>query len=294
MTMTAKTSRRKTPPVPHRLYVFSDSTGNLARHMMRAFQTQFPPQTLSIHVEPFVRTLPHLKKMLAQAKGENASVCHAMISDRFKNFIGGYCAQYEMPCCDLTGNVVQFLSEVTRLKPSRNVESLHEMDALYKRRIGALEFTISHDDGLGLPTLHEADVVIVGASRTSKTPTSIYLAQQGYSVGNVSLAMPLPPPAELLAMPAEKVVGIFIRPEQLVMVRSRRQAALGYSGSNYAELEHVEKEVTWTRRLFAGRGWYELDVTDQAIEETAARIVETAQLHAPDAAAAPRPYQELE
>jgi regulator of PEP synthase PpsR (kinase-PPPase family) len=262
--------------------VFSDSTGNLARHMMRAFQTQFPPGTLSMHVEPFVRTLPHLKKMLGRAKSENAAVCHAMISDRFKNFIASYCDQYELPCCDLTGSVVGFLSQVTGMKPSRNVESLHQMDALYKRRIGALEFTISHDDGLGLSTLHEADVVIVGASRTSKTPTSIYLAQQGYAVGNVSLAMPLPPPAELLAMPVEKVVGIFIRPEQLVMVRSRRQAALGFSGSNYADLEHVEKEVLWTRRLFASRGWSELDVTDQAIEETAARIVETAGLHALD------------
>jgi regulator of PEP synthase PpsR (kinase-PPPase family) len=152
--------------------------------------------------------------------------------------------------------------------------ALHRMDEGYRRRIGALEYTIAHDDGLGLSTLADADVVLAGVSRTGKTPTSIYLAQQGYRVANVALAIESPPPPELLALRGRKVVGLVISPEQLVMIRTRREANWGMDRTGYGESDHVARELAWARQLFARQGWPVLDVTDQAIEETAAKVVE--------------------
>ena len=269
--------RRLTPKqvaAPRPLYVLSDSTGNLARHMLSAFQTQFAPEALSIRVEPFVRTAGKLKEILARAKEENAAVCHAMVSEKFKKTISQFCAAGKIQCCDLTGGIMRFLSEVVGSKPRCDLQSLHRIDEAYRRRIGAIEYTISHDDGLGLGTLHEADAVLVGVSRTSKTPTSIYLAQQGYRIANVSLALGIKPPDELLALSPEKVIGLYINPEQLVMIRHRRQETFGVKGLNYGKSEQIEQEIAWTRRLFASRGWKTLDVTDQAIEETACRVLE--------------------
>lgn len=242
--------------------------------MLSAFQTQFPPEALNVRVEPFVRTLPRLKEILQRARQERAAVCHAMVSHKFKRFIQEYCRSANLKSCDLTGGIVRFLSRVARMEPRCDVQSLHRIDEAYRRRIGALEYTISHDDGLGLDTLHEADAVLVGVSRTSKTPTSIYLAQQGYRIANVSLALGIAPPDQLLALPPEKVVGLYINPEQLILIRHRRQATFGINNTNYGQTDTVEKEIAWTRRLFASRGWKTLDVTDQAIEETAARVLE--------------------
>jgi regulator of PEP synthase PpsR (kinase-PPPase family) len=150
----------------------------------------------------------------------------------------------------------------------------HRLDEGYQRRIDALEFALGHDDGLGLATLAEADIVLAGVSRTGKTPTSIYLAQQGYRVANVSLAVEVEPPPQLLALRAKKVVGLVISPQQLVMIRTRREADWHMARTSYGDPAHVAREIAWARQLYARQGWPVLDVTDQAIEETAARIVD--------------------
>ena len=139
-------------------------------------------------------------------------------------------------------------------------------------RIQAIDFTLEHDDGLGLDTLEDADVVLTGVSRTGKTPTAIYLAQQGYRVANVSLAMKLDPPAQLLALPPHKVIALVVEPGQLASIRSCRQTSWRMRLNSYSDHGHVTREVDWSKRLFARRGWRILDVTDRAIEETAARI----------------------
>jgi regulator of PEP synthase PpsR (kinase-PPPase family) len=137
-----------------------------------------------------------------------------------------------------------------------------------------MEFTLCHDDGLGLETLADADVVLAGVSRTSKTPTSILLAQQGYRAANVSLATGIAPPAELLALPRHKVIGLIMQPAQLALIRERRQTAWRMAATAYSGGESVADELAWCRKLFREQGWAVLDVTDQAVEETAARIAE--------------------
>jgi regulator of PEP synthase PpsR (kinase-PPPase family) len=154
------------------------------------------------------------------------------------------------------------------------------VDAAYTRRVKAVEFALEHDDGLGLDTLHEADVVLVGVSRTSKTPTCMYLAQQGYKAANVSLASGVEPPAQLMALPKGKVAALAIDPRQLAEIRSRRQTAWKMADTSYNLPGAVAAEVAWSRRLFARAGWAVFDVTDQAIEETAARVVDRLGLNA--------------
>ena len=258
---------------PSNVLVLSDSTGNLARHMLTAVLTQFPPGSISVRFECFIRTESQLKTLLSEAKAQKAIVCHAMVSGALKKQIKTICAASRLHCFDMTGGFVQFLEKATKLGTTSDVEALHSMDEAYRRRISAMEFTLNHDDGLGLDTLHQADVVLVGVSRTGKTPTSILLAQQGYQAANVSLAHGVQPPSQLFSLASGKVVGLMIDPDQLALIRARRQAAWGMAQTNYGRPEDVHQEIDWSRALFREHSWPVLDVTDQAVEETAAKVI---------------------
>jgi [pyruvate, water dikinase]-phosphate phosphotransferase / [pyruvate, water dikinase] kinase len=201
-------------------------------------------------------------------------ILHALVSKDAKRAVAAFCQAMELPCRDLTGDFVDFLSRESGLSASDDAKALHHVDEAYKKRIRAIEFTTQHDDGLGLNTLAEADIVLAGVSRTSKTPTSVYLAQQGYKVANISLAMGVEPPPQLLAMPPRKVVGLVIDPTQLLEIRSHRQHEWRMGDTRYADAGAVEQELQWSRRLFVRQGWAILDVTDQAIEETAAKVLQ--------------------
>lgn len=242
--------------------------------MMGAALTQFPPDATRMVLETFIRTPGRLKEVLGRAAAEDAAVCHAVVCPSDKQCITRFCKRRKLPCFDLTGGLSDFIGQISGTKRSANVDDLHRLDEAYKRRIGAIEFTLAHDDGLGRETLGGADIVLVGVSRTSKTPTSIYLAQQGYRVANVALAIEADPPAELLRLPKERVVGLLIDPQQLVLIRTHRERSWKLETGNYGEADHVAEELAWARRLFQRQGWKSLDVTDQAIEETAARILE--------------------
>jgi regulator of PEP synthase PpsR (kinase-PPPase family) len=256
------------------IHVLSDSTGNLPRHILTALLTQFPPHAMAVRFENFIRTEEQIDAVLERAAQHAGVVFHAIVSPELKQRVTDRCKTAAIPSYDLTGGIVDFLQKTTGVQPRCDTDALHQLDEAYRRRIGAMEFTLGHDDGLGLDTLHEADVVIVGVSRTSKTPTSILLAQQGYQTANISLAMGVEPPRKLLAMPRSKIVGLVIDPAQLAMIRARRQVAWGMTPTTYGDPANVASEVAWSRGLFQRQGWPILDVTDQAVEETAARVVE--------------------
>jgi regulator of PEP synthase PpsR (kinase-PPPase family) len=285
---TSRPARKKTSKVksdvasaPATVHVLSDSTGNLARHMLSALLTQFPHGSVSTRYYTLLRTGHRLAGALDKIRQHPGPVCHAVVSPDHKQQIADFCQAENILQHDLTAGLNQFLSHITGAQPRRDLAWLHRIDEGYKRRIAALEFTLAHDDGLGLATLAQADIVLVGVSRTGKTPTSIYLAQQGYSVANVSLAVEVSPPAELLALPPKRAVGLVISPQQLVMIRARRAAGWRMdqtSQDNYGSPAQVTREISWARQLFGKQGWPILDVTDQAIEETAAKIIEALSL----------------
>jgi regulator of PEP synthase PpsR (kinase-PPPase family) len=259
------------PPV---VYVLSDSTGNLARHVLAALSTQFPHASFATEFHTFIRSAQRLEQVLDLVRARPGPICHALVSADFKKRISAFCKTANLAHHDLTGGTLEFLARAAGVEPSPDVASLHRLDESYKRRIGAVEFTLTHDDGLGLATLSEADIVLAGVSRTGKSPTSLYLAQQGYRVANVALALEVPPPRALLDLPPKKVIGLVINPQQLVMIRNRRETNWGMARTTYGDPAHVAREIAWARQLFLRQGWPILDVTDQAIEETAAKVTE--------------------
>jgi len=265
---------RSNNSAPAIVYILSDSTGNLARHMLAAFITQFPTDAIATQFHTFIRGEHALNEVLRKIHNKPGAICHAMVSDLFKEKIAAFCRKAGLLHCDLTGGVVKFLSQAAGCPPQSDLTSLHRLDENYQRRIGAIEFTLAHDDSLGLTTLSDADVVLAGVSRTGKTPTSIYLAQQGYCVANIALALEVPPPPQLLQLRAKKVVGLVISPQQLVMIRTRREADWKMDRTSYGQADHVQREIVWARQLFVQQGWPILDITDQAIEETAAKIID--------------------
>lgn len=270
----AKTRRKPATKSTQILHVLSDSTGNLARHMLTAFLTQFPADAFVMRLRPFLETEAKVREALAEAEQDGGIVFHAVVSPGLKKLIAQWSQEKEIPACDLTGTFVDFLAEHSGIKPSDDHKVIHHIDESYMNRIRAMEFTLEHDDGLGLDTLHKADVVLAGVSRTSKTPTSIYLAQQGYRVANVSLAMGVDPPTELLALTREKVVGLVIHPDKLADIRTKRNRGWQMGDTAYNDAGMCQEEITWSRRLFNRRGWRILDITDFAIEESAAKILE--------------------
>jgi regulator of PEP synthase PpsR (kinase-PPPase family) len=256
------------------VHVLSDSTGNLAQHMLAALLTQFPPGSFETRYWTFLRTSEQLARALDGVAEQGGIIMHAVVSPQMKEQIAEFCRKRKVHCKDLTGLFVEFMAEASGLEPSADWRDLHRHDEAYYKRIKAVEFTLEHDDGLGLDTLQDADMVLTGISRTSKTPTSIYLSQLGHKAANVSLAINVEPPKELLQMPPKKVVGLIIDPHRLVEIRRRRQAEWNMATTTYDDEDNVKAEVTWSRRLFGKQGWRVIDVTNNSIEETAARILD--------------------
>jgi [pyruvate, water dikinase]-phosphate phosphotransferase / [pyruvate, water dikinase] kinase len=202
----------RAPAGPQLLYVLSDSTGNLARHMIAAFLTQFPAGTFVARVRSFLDSPQKVDAAFGEIAAAPGAVMHALVDAGAKARVARRCDEAGLAHCDLTGGFVRFLSEAAGVTPAPDRRRLHDVDEAYRRRVKAVEFALEHDDGLGLDTLHDADLVLVGVSRTSKTPTCMYLAQQGHKAANVSLAIDVAPPAQLLALPASKVAALVIDP----------------------------------------------------------------------------------
>jgi hypothetical protein len=232
-------------------------------------------------MKPFVNELRRLEKAFDVISSRPGIVLHAVVSPELKNEITARCRRLDVACCDLTGSTMEFLAKAARVEPLRDPRRLHRVDNAYCGRINAMSFTLEHDDGLGLDTLASADIVLAGVSRTGKTPTSIYLAMLGYRVANVSLAMQVEPPRPLLDLPPGKAVGLIIDPRQLAEIRTRRQTGWHMTQTSYNDPRRVQEEVEWSRRLFARLHMPILEVTDQAIEETAARILDLLALSQP-------------
>ena len=257
----------------HRLYVLSDSTGNLPRHMVTTFVTQFPDRTFDLVPMSFLQSDKQVNDALTVIKQEPGIVMHAMISPMHKAQIEQFCLAAGLHVCDLTGRFVEFLVAASGVNVKGDRSALHPVNTQYFGRIEAMEFTLTHDDGLGLDSIEQADIVLAGVSRTSKTPTSIYLAQLGYKVANIALAVEVQPPEEIRRIKPGHGVGLMINPSRLVDIRHRRQQSWQMTPDIYSAREHVEKEIAWSRRLFSQLGWPTVDVTNTAIEETAGRIL---------------------
>jgi regulator of PEP synthase PpsR (kinase-PPPase family) len=257
------------------LHMVSDSTGETVRGIVRACLVQFEGIEVVEHIWPLVRTKSQLEKVIEAIGRSPGLVLYTLVDTKLQaTFIEGM-RRLKQPYISVLDPVIGALSNYfgrkSRNKPGRQ----HELDAEYFSRIDAMQYVLSHDDGQGAWDLDHADVVLVGVSRTSKTPTCVYLANRGIKAANIPIVPGMPVPAELLKTKGPLIVGLVNDPLRLVQLRRNRLRMLNESeDSAYADIEVVKRELAAARRLFAEQGWPVIDVTRRSIEETAATILQ--------------------
>jgi len=258
-------------------HLISDATGETLSAIVRACLAQFDGVEVVEHVWSLVRT-PGQVDRIGQAIAEHGGVVLCTVVDPvIYARLRVICEESRTPCISVLeptlGALSAFFQQPTRDRPGGQ----HALSAEYFRRIEAIDFTIRHDDGQGLPSLHQADIVLVGVSRTSKTPTCLYLANRGYRVANVPIVDAAHPPAELIALDGPMVIALTTSPNRLVEIRRSRLNHISDGGAvrvdDYADMESVRDEVAAARRLFNRMGWPVVDVSRRSIEETAAAVI---------------------
>ncbi len=263
----------QTPGYFH-LHLISDATGETLITVARAAAAQYTKVLPVEHVHPLVRTQKQLDRALADLEESPGIVLYTLLEDNLVGRLESKCRELGLPCLSILGPVLHLFQAYLGAESTHKVGAQHTLNAEYFRRIDALNYTMLHDDGQQVDDLEDADVVLVGVSRTSKTPTSIYLANRGVKTANVPLVpgMTLSPSVERLSRPL--VVGLFATPERIVQIRQNRLLGLKIERDDqYIDRQAVAEEIAASRRLCAKHGWPLIDVTRRSIEETAAAVL---------------------
>lgn len=256
-----------------KVYVISDATGQSGLHILRAAIVQFKQVRTKVQVFHDIGTRPALRKVLDQAVEDEALVAFTFVKKSMRDYISDFCGKNGLLHLDILGPLITSLSEYLQLEPLETPSLLRRVDERYYKRIEAIEYTLGHDDGRGAERLREADIVIVGLSRTSKTPTAFYLAQEGYKVANVPIVPGIALPEELFLIDQHKIVCLNIEPEVLQKIRKVRERNSGLKPS-YSDFKTIFAEVEYVRELVKKhRSWKVVDTTNKSIEETAWEII---------------------
>jgi regulator of PEP synthase PpsR (kinase-PPPase family) len=261
---------------PRYIDVLSDSTGETAEKVVRAALLQFPQAGTQIRLHTRVRTKEVARPVVERTAREGALLVFTVVSPELREFIHGMTAELKIEAIDVIGALIGKLGTFLEREPINLPSALLPLSEEYFRRIEAVEFAVKSDDGKEPRNFKKADIVLVGVSRTSKTPLSTILAQRGLKVANLPLVLGVEPPPELYDAPQDRIVGLTIGIEQLCEIRAARLRQLGMpSETNYAMREHVRLELDFGTALFARHPeWPVIDVTGRAIEETAVIILE--------------------
>ena len=255
------------------LHLISDSTGDTLNAMANAALAQFENVDVQVHAYALVRSEHQLTRALDQVATAPGLVFFTLANQVLNQKLITRCMAMGIECVDVLGAPGAVMGRFFGKSETHKVGRQHQVDQRYLERIETLNFAIAHDDGQALDGLGKAEVVLVGASRTSKTPTCVYLAIRGIRAANVPLVPGLPPPQALLETPA-LVVGLWVSPDRLVQVRRNRLSTMGETrDTDYVDLERVRGEVSATRQLYEAQGWPTIDVTRRSIEETAAAVM---------------------
>jgi len=255
--------------------VISDATGETADRMVRAALKQFGHPEVDVQLYSRVRLESEVEKLFQTASDLKALVVFTVVDPGERDLIWKLVERYHVDAVDLIGSLIGKLTSFLAEEPAGVPGLLHSMGEDYFRRIEAVEFAVKNDDGAEPRNLPKADLVLVGISRTSKTPLSTYLAQKGLRVANVPLVLGVSPPDELEEVDDKRIFGLVIRPDALVRIRQARLKHLGMPGdSSYGDRAHVDQEIQYSREIFRKHpDWPVIDVTSKAIEETAADIL---------------------
>jgi regulator of PEP synthase PpsR (kinase-PPPase family) len=257
------------------LHLVSHASGELVEMLARNAVAQLPGVPTERRLWKLVRRLEQLPDILATLAQEPGFVVHSLADAELRQVLESGCERLHLPVQFALEPLLGRLAVHCGVTPQPQPGGGGALDEDYYRRVEAMKYTLAHDDGVATEDLDEADVIVVGVSRATKTPTCMYLASRGIKAANVPLVPGVPPPPALLQARRPLVVGLTVDPARLVVVRSDRLKALQQdTGADYADIDRLRQEVRAARRLFALRRWHEIDVTHRSIEQTASMIVE--------------------
>jgi regulator of PEP synthase PpsR (kinase-PPPase family) len=255
------------------LHLISDATGETLLAAGRAAAAQYKDARAIEHIYPLIRTERQLAKVMEEIDEEPGIVLYTVVDQELARKIDERCQAMGLPCVSVLEPVLAVFQSYLGTPAGRRVGAQHVLDAEYFRRIDALNFTMEHDDGQLPDDIDEADIVLVGISRTSKTPTSIYLANRGIKTANIPIVPGVPVPASLLAARRPLIVGLIASAERISQVRQNRLLGSGADMEAYVDRANIAEELAYARQICTRHGWHMIDVTRRSIEETAAAIV---------------------
>lgn len=266
------------------LHVVSDSTGETATKLVRALEAQFPDQQFEEVRHPMVESVEDLGLAVRRAKGRPAVVVYTLVEPEMREQMRTLCRRARLHYCDLLGQPIEAVAKVSGMAAKMQPGGRHALDETYFRRMEAIEFAVKYDDGM-VGGLGEADIVLVGVSRTSKTPLSIYLGYLGYRAANVPIVKGIDAPAELFEVEPAKVVGLKIDAKRLAEIRKNRSRRMGGANHKYSKLLEVYDELEHAEAIQRRLGCPVIDTTELSIEETAARVIRLVEQRQAEAAA---------
>lgn len=257
------------------LHLVSDATGETLITVGRAAAAQYKHSHAIEHIHSLVRTQPLVEQALTGMEESPGIVLYTLVDPALATALETGCRKLGIPCLSVLDPVLNAFQSYLGTRSEGRVGAQHVLDAEYFRRIDALNFTLAHDDGQLVEGIGNADVVLVGVSRTSKTPTAIYLANRGIKTANFPLVQGAPVPPELTSTRKPLIVGLVASPDRIVQVRQHRVLAMKSNDltDSYVDRDRVTEEVAWSRKLCARQAWPVIDVTRRSIEETAAAVI---------------------
>lgn len=271
------------------LHLVSDSTGETLDAVAKAALAQFEGVRAIFHPWSTIRNRGQVDRILQEARATAGVVIFTLVETDLRDALVDGCGRLQIPCVAVLDPVIGALGNYLGIESQHRPGLQHAMNEDYFGRLEALKYTMDHDDGQNPEGLGLADVVLVGVSRTTKTPTSIYMANRGYRTANIPIVPNCPLPRQLEELgPATLIVGLTISPDRLIPVRRNRMLLLRQEETSYVDPEHVQKEVIYARRLFSTKGWPVIDVTRRSIEETAAEVINLRARRAESAEGAPQ------
>jgi len=266
----------------YQIYLISDSTGETLDRIFLALKAQFKNIEYKIHSYSFTRTENQILKILEDAKkNHNSVILYTIVDNNLAKYLANVSDEKKIPCFGVLGNLILNFSKILNQEASHEPSGQHVLNEEYYDRIEAIQFTMNHDDGNLVNEIEKSDIILVGVSRTSKTPTSIYLANKGFKTSNIPLVNENSLPEKLKNNPQITcVVGLNTEPERLVDLRKNRMNSLKETESkNYTDIENIKREIMKAKKTFQKYKWPSIDVTRKSVEETAASIIKIHEIY---------------
>ena len=266
----------------YQIYLISDSTGETLDRIFLALKAQFLNIDYKVHSYSFTRTENQILKILEDAeKNSNAIILYTIVDNNLAKYLANVSENKKIPCFGVLGNLILNFSKILNQKATHEPSGQHILNEEYYERIEAIQFTMNHDDGNLINEVQKSDIILVGVSRTSKTPTSIYLANKGFKTSNIPLVNENSLPEALKKNPKMAcVVGLSTEPERLADLRKNRMNSLKETeNTQYTDLEIIKKEVLEAKKTFQKYKWPLIDVTRKSVEETAASIIKIHEIY---------------